>query len=54
MNLREICNPNHVLLTKWKAKRAKSGFWLTQMVLRAWVVNVEIMFAFEWISLGHF
>lgn len=54
MNLREICNPNHVLLTKWKAKCAKPGFELTQMVLRAWVVSIEIIFAFDWIALGNF
>lgn len=53
MNLREICNPNHVLLTKWKTKCAKPGFEITQMVLRAWVMTIEIIFVLSWIAIGN-
>lgn len=48
MNLWEICNPNHVLLTKWKTKSVKPGLELIQMVMRAWVVNIDIIFVLDW------
>lgn len=36
---------------KIETKRAKPGFELTQMILKAWVVNIEIIFVLDWLHL---
>ena len=37
-----------------ETKRAKPGFELTQTVLKAWVMNTEIIFALDWLHLKNF